>query len=539
MVFYLLLIFKYIIYSNFIIFSILIILSLEVIEGPLDGVIGNPQNIEQLSQTKSAVQVQAKPQPNNPPQNNQQQKLQPKPQQTIQQRNTMNTPSNSTQSKNIFPIHSLNPYQKKWTIKARVTRKGEMKTWKNKNGEGQLFSVDFVDSQGGEIRATCFKDTAKKFFPIFEENKVYLVSHGQIKFADQRFNPLSHEYEITLDNSSTVELCSDDNAIPTVQYNFERIANLTNAEGNSVIDLIGVVSQVGEIANITSKSGNELTKRDIFVADDTGASIKLTLWSDKAVSFSSPPGTIIAIKGARVSDYGGKSLSLVSSSKLEENPDLPEAHRLRGWFDETGGVIYQVLTQDFVPGSGTSGPLPKKTFGQLKTENLGVGQPFKFSNRATVLSIPDKDTFCYPACPGKDPKDPTRNCNKKVNEMNGQWVCDKCDGTFPQPKLRYILSACCSDATGHTWLTLFDDVAQQILGQPAEVIAAWKEEGNDDAVTQLYKSATFQTFNMKLVAKEEIYEGDSRIKCSLQSVTPINFVEESRNLIAAIQELTV
>jgi replication factor A1 len=41
-----------------------------------------------------------------------------------------------------IPIESLNPYQNKWTIKARVTAKGEMKTWNNAKGSGNLFKID-------------------------------------------------------------------------------------------------------------------------------------------------------------------------------------------------------------------------------------------------------------------------------------------------------------------------------------------------------------------------------------------------------------
>ena len=40
------------------------------------------------------------------------------------------------------PIDSLNPYQSRWTIKARVTSKGDMKSWNNARGSGTLFKVE-------------------------------------------------------------------------------------------------------------------------------------------------------------------------------------------------------------------------------------------------------------------------------------------------------------------------------------------------------------------------------------------------------------
>jgi hypothetical protein len=56
----------------------------------------------------------------------------------------------------FHPIASLHPYHSKWTIKARVTAKGDKRTWSNAKGEGSLFSVDLLDAQGGQIKATMF-----------------------------------------------------------------------------------------------------------------------------------------------------------------------------------------------------------------------------------------------------------------------------------------------------------------------------------------------------------------------------------------------
>jgi ssDNA-binding replication factor A large subunit len=37
----------------------------------------------------------------------------------------------------------------RWTIKARVTQKSEIKHWSNSKGEGKLFSVTFMDETVG------------------------------------------------------------------------------------------------------------------------------------------------------------------------------------------------------------------------------------------------------------------------------------------------------------------------------------------------------------------------------------------------------
>ena len=40
---------------------------------------------------------------------------------------------------------------------------------------------------------------------------------------------------------------------------------------------------------------------------------------------------MVAIKTARVGDFNGKTLSTLSTSLVDVDPDIPEAGRLRNW----------------------------------------------------------------------------------------------------------------------------------------------------------------------------------------------------------------
>jgi hypothetical protein len=83
----------------------------------------------------------------------------------------------------------------------------------------------------------------------------------------------------------------------------------------------------------------QIVKREITIVDNTGMSVRLTLWGRTAENFN-PGGTaedgsatqpVIAFKGVRVGDFGGRSLSMMSSSTMMVDPDIDEAHTLRGW----------------------------------------------------------------------------------------------------------------------------------------------------------------------------------------------------------------
>ena len=75
----------------------------------------------------------------------------------------------------------------------------------------------------------------------------------------------------------------------------------------------------------------QFAKRDIQLVDQTGWAVRLTLWGKQAESFAADDKPIIAFKGVKVGDFGGRSLSMFSSATMTVNPDINEAHALRGW----------------------------------------------------------------------------------------------------------------------------------------------------------------------------------------------------------------
>lgn len=48
-------------------------------------------------------------------------------------------------TRRVHPLCSLNPYQGNWTIKVRVTNKGNLRTYRNAKGEGYVFNVELTD----------------------------------------------------------------------------------------------------------------------------------------------------------------------------------------------------------------------------------------------------------------------------------------------------------------------------------------------------------------------------------------------------------
>jgi replication factor A1 len=113
------------------------------------------------------------------------------------------------------PIDSLNPYQNRWTIKARITSKGEMKSWNNARGSGTLFKIELLDDRGGEIAACFFKESADKFYPLLEVNQVYTFANGRLKVANKQYSSCSSDYEISFGNDADIRLCAQVSSPPS------------------------------------------------------------------------------------------------------------------------------------------------------------------------------------------------------------------------------------------------------------------------------------------------------------------------------------
>lgn len=379
-----------------------------------------------------------------------------------------------------------------------------MKEWHNAKGTGKLFSVNLLDDTG-EIRATMFNEVAERLYPVFEEGTVYYVSSPcRVVLAKKQFSNLPNDYELSFERETEVEKAEDQDNKPQIRFNFTKIGDLNSVEKDTTIDTIGVLKEVADVTTITSKNTNkDFSKRELTLADDSQTSVRLTIWGKTAESFEAPLESIIAFKGVKVSDFGGRSLSLLSSGSMMIDPDIDEAHKLRGWFNAVGQNTTFSTHQNMASSSGSGGKNDSKIIQQVLDEETYLQDtPVYMSIKASVVYVKNT-TVAYPACS-------TPGCNKKVIEDNpGSWWCEKCQASFPEPQYRYVLSVNVADHTGTIWLSCFDEAGQAIVGMSANEAMKIKlddEENNTQNFMTVMQDATCKTFNFRVRAKMETYQ---------------------------------
>ncbi|KAL7064074.1 hypothetical protein AAHC03_05881 [Spirometra sp. Aus1] len=449
---------------------------------------------------------------------------------------TPGTPGSA--SSRIFSIQSLNPYQSRWTIRARVSQKATIRTW-NKNGrEGKLFSFTLLD-ESGEIRATAFNAEVDKFYDLIEVHKVYYISKATLKPANKQYNTTNNDYEMTLNSDTQITPCEDgDEAdVPETKFNFVEIGKLDSCNPGDFVDVVGIAHETGELQSITAKaSQRELQKRDVGLVDTSGCLVRLTLWGNEAVEFDGSTNPAVVIKSAKISDFNGRSLSTTVQSSLVIAPtNIPEALRLKGWYEREGRLANFETYRGEMGGpggaDGLSGGRGLNLLSDCSASGVGTNPKGDYFTCKATVSFMKKENFMYQACP-------TEGCNKKVIDMgNGLYRCEKCARETPSYKWRLLLMAKISDISGEQWITCFQDTAEALLGRTADDLGSMKDAQDETQLDSVFVSASFKSWIFRLRAKIDNFNDESRLRIVAVEAKPVVFADYAKQLHKLIDAL--
>ena len=249
------------------------------VKGNSKEIIGNPKSVdeEMLSKIEASNETKANNSYAKPlTSSNVKQNEKPTPSHDALNSNT-NEKGLPTKSSHMM-LTTLSTFTKDLYVLVRCVKKTEKKVFKNSKGnEGCVFNFLVMDQEKTQMQVNCFNKTADRLNDLIEEGGVYEIIGGYIKINDHKFNQTKTDYQIVLNEDSTVLPVIDNGEIPEMDSELTNLSELNNLKNHSVIDFIGIVLTLGEKTSIKTKYG-ENSIRKVLIADDSGFKVDFTLW---------------------------------------------------------------------------------------------------------------------------------------------------------------------------------------------------------------------------------------------------------------------
>ncbi|KAF7112986.1 hypothetical protein RHSIM_RhsimUnG0172500 [Rhododendron simsii] len=222
-------------------------------------------------------------------------------------------PGSESESRGYVMINDLQPYDRDWTIKVLVLRRGLVEPYSNTKGPGTMWKVILMDEQcasvlslllidclsvlhtkGTGIQAVNFNDVIDKLEYLFLKERTYLVSNGLVKPTNHRFPSVHKEIEMTPASQAYVEDAKIGIELDKIKYHIIPFMEIKHHAKND--------SYIGDILEDMAKER-----------------------------------PIVALSKLKTSAYGGLlSISTLSITTLQVNPKIPEADTIRQWYNENG-----------------------------------------------------------------------------------------------------------------------------------------------------------------------------------------------------------
>lgn len=403
-------------------------------------------------------------------------------------------------------IANLHFLDRSWSIRGRVIKKNERRFYKNATREGSVFSI-LIKDETRAIQANFFNEVAEKYYNFLKEGRMYSFTDGEIKTSG-RYNTTDNKFEIIFNEKSVIREIPDDPAISNYYFNFVTIQEITRRSENDTFDVIAIIEEVGPSREMNLKNGTKSEKRSIQLVDQTGYKIELNLWGDQARDFRLETDSIAIFHDVRVKEFnGGKSLSTSPGARITTKcPESPQYKNLILYRNSRRGdqQKYVALSEPAQQNKQFIEKLAHVEEASRQLINDNDNGRLYFS--VVAYFVKPLNNLYYDSCRNE-------NCMKKlIQRSDNKYFCEKCHQTYDSAKPRFMSSIRVADDTGSLVLSLAgEDFCQAIFGCSTEKLKE-RKEANETEYNEFVTDKMYQEFKIRIVAKKEIYNNDSKIK---------------------------
>ena len=475
----------------------------------------------------------------------------------------------SQDEKAYTSLKLLTTLSKDYKLLVKVTSKGEVKPYKS--GKGKLFSFVIMDELGNKMQAVAFDKIVDKFKDEIIENEIYEISGGYIRTSDKRYDPPGSDYKLILTESTTIIKKDDEeknfkDKFTDPDNKFWSLSEIKEAPVNTIVNVVCVVGDKGETNYKDTKSGSMLIRK-MFVLDQSNEKMELTLWRN-LTKLNYNNGDILVCKKVRVNDFGGKNLTSITESKIFINPittDFPEITKeiqtLKIFSDQN--ELNKGNNQDLKNNNNTNNENNNKKKEEIKTNiinnniNTNLIQKKEYNDkivyidyildemnkyistdfdhrfpfykiRATVTHLGHTEKNFYPGCPN-------RECNRKLNFANGDWICQSCRQSFKNPRYYYSLNIRVKDCSSEYWVDIFGKPAEMIMNINADDYRNILVNRDEEKLGQISEGVEYKEFYFLLKVRLNKYNDTTKKKFTATKIEKINKKENTGRLVNDIK----
>jgi len=211
---------------------------------------------------------------------------------------------------------------------------------------GSFIRLQLTDSSGS-IELVAFNQLAElDAIKRMNMNKIYMISYADVKFMNlgcQKWpakNGSAYELHVALETEiitideplSEYVLKSDEGLSPLIlqhptpklkpnhhsKYeNYVNLQLLEHYKPESLINVLGLIIQVDtHVRKLPNK--DNLSLLNFKITDTSSESVSVAVWGAQADNFSFEIGDIVDISKCKLTNFGGRSLSLVWGSSIEK-----------------------------------------------------------------------------------------------------------------------------------------------------------------------------------------------------------------------------
>ncbi|KAI5190188.1 replication factor A1 [Nematocida sp. AWRm77] len=416
----------------------------------------------------------------------------------------------------VTTVEEVSPWVAAWVLRIKVVNKTPVKTYSRDGKSGKVANALVMDKTG-DISISFFNEQVDELFSKLVINKTYEITGGAVKLANRAFARSGHTYELSGDKKMTITPVDCESEIISVPP-LSKISTVKE-NVNAIVNLVVIVVSAEPPVEIRCKDNEMRKKREIKVVDMSGEVISLTVWREMA-DMSISAEDVLLLQKVKVGLFQSMpQLSIMSTSIVSVNPEIPEAFALSGWYRNNKAKL-AVCT-----GGVREGKEEISTIEEVKEARM---------ERATIMgtvAFIDTKSLYYQACP--EP-----NCFKKVfpQEEGGETVysCAKCGKTYDTYQYRYNVFIKVYDSTSGIDLSLFRDASVLFDNLTANELDALKAEDYDSF---RYKEGVVIGKEVVATIKKKQPVGgveEEELKYTAESIRLLDYKDASQKLLSAV-----